>query len=663
MKDIFQWIFTPLAIIVLLLFILIVWKVYHPPYLTYQKQFKALLVQKAGPNAKVVKKFKYGVRQRWIKSLNRADRCETCHLGINDPRFKDAKEPFKTHPDLMTHDFEKFGCTICHAGQGRAVTLAAAHGPVANWPNGIYNADFMENSCAECHGVLSTNQMPVYAEGRALFNEDGCLGCHKVKGLKTTQVGPPLTDMGARVKADWLFRWIRSPGSYLPRARMPNYKFSDLQAADIASFLMENGHPQKLKLNGSYNNGKTILNESRCISCHSVGRVGGTIGPYLGKVATKLDAERLLQIITNPHKLWPGTKMPIFGFSASGAMDVATFMDQEYIDFDLTDKEIARQTARVDKADAAAGNKLIREYGCIGCHGEISGIKNEGKIGPELTSIGATHISHFEFGDIHVPEKDRTVPNWLYNKMLSPRLYQADLKMPYFHFKPNQAVALPTYLLSLKGDIQLPDNYKRPFEQEPCKYSPQGEFGWIIKKYRCLVCHKIYGNGGTMAPDLTWEGSRIKKNWLIGFMKLPYAIRPLLVERMPRFKVTDAECEAIYDYFHTTLLDNRVEDLAAESAGMPLNRPGIITKGRTLYSKYGCDACHTLNLSGGSIAPDLTHSGQRLRPAYVDLYLHNPKAFVTKSVEPVYRFSKPEIEALAAFIMSPKAKAGSKEKK
>jgi mono/diheme cytochrome c family protein len=653
MKDIFQWIFAPLALVVLLLFIVQVWKVYHPPYLSYQKQFKAMLVQKAGPDAKALK-FKYGVRQRWIAALNRADRCETCHLGSGDPRFKDAPEPFKTHPDFMRHDFEKFGCTVCHAGQGRAVTLAEAHGPVANWNKAIYHPDFMENSCAQCHGVLSRDQMPVYASGRSLFNELGCLGCHEVKGLGRTPVGPPLDDIGAWVKTDWLFRWIRSPRSYLPQARMPDYMFSDAQAAEIARFLMNNARPQHIVLNGSYDNGKKIFNESRCVSCHAVSGKGGTIGPDLGKIATKLEPARLLQIIINPHKFWPEITMPIYGFSDSEAMDVATFMEQEYIDFDLTDQQITSQKALVGKADAGAGQKLVQEYGCIGCHAKIRAIKDEGPIGPELTAIDVAHISHFDFGEIRVAPEDRTVPNWIYNKMLNPRLYKADLKMPSFYFKTDKAVAITTYLLSLKGDAQLPDSYRHPFEQAPPKYSPQGEFGRIIEKYRCLVCHKIYGNGGTMAPELTWEGSRVRKDWLISYMKTPYAIRPLLVERMPRFKISDAECDAIYDYFHTTLLDSRVEDLAAETAAWPLNRPEIIQAGKNLYAEHGCDACHAIDLKGGSIAPVLTNARNRLRTEYVDFYLRDPKAFVTRSVEPVYHFSQSEIEALTAFIVAPK---------
>ncbi len=654
MRDIFQWIFGPLVLVVILLFAGQIWKEYHPPYLEYQKQFKAMLVQKANPDAKSVQ-FNYGVRQRWIKALNRADRCETCHLGVSDPRFIDAKEPFKTHPDFMTHDFGKFGCTVCHAGQGRAVTLAAAHGPVENWNDALYHSSFIENSCPQCHGVLPTNKMPEYTHGKSLFNEDGCLGCHKVEGQKRTQVGPPLNIMGARVKTDWLFRWILAPRAYLPHTHMPDYTFSESQAANIAFFLTKDGLTQQLELTGSYENGKRIFNESRCLSCHTVGGVGGIIGPDLGKVATKLLPERLLQTITNPHKLWPETQMPIYGFTDSEALDVATFIDQEYIDFDLTDQQTAQQNTLVNKADAVAGRKLVQEYGCIGCHGKISGIKDEGEIGPDLTSIGNTHISHFEFGSVDLPPKDQTVPNWLYNKMLDPRLYKVDLKMPYFSNEPDKAIAVTTYLLSLKGELRVPNTYKHPFEQAPSTYSPQGEVGMIIDKFRCLVCHKIYGNGGTMAPELTWEGSRVQKDWLFRYMKNPSALRPLLVERMPRFKMTDAEIEALYNYFHSTLVDNRVEDLAVgEAMNMPHNQQEIIQVGSDLYYKNNCDACHTINLKGGAIAPDLTDSGKRLLTQFVEFYLHDPKAFVTQSVEPVYHFSKPEITALTAFIISHK---------
>ncbi len=654
MKDIFQRIFTPLVLVVLLLFIGQVRKAYYPSYLPYQKQFKKMSVPKIAPATKPVP-FKYGVRQRWIEALNRTDRCETCHLGIDNPGFEDATEPFKTHPDFMSHDFEKFGCTVCHGGQGSAVTFESAHGPVENWHDAIYHPNFMENSCAGCHGELSKTQMPVYTTGRFLFTEDGCLGCHKVKGQQRLQVGPPLENIGTWMKTDWLFRWIQSPQKYLSKTRMPDYKFSDLQSANIARFLLSNEKANDIGLSGSYDNGKNIFGESRCITCHAVYGKGGIIGPDLAKVSTKMVPERLEKIVNNPQKLWPQSKMPIFGFTDAESVDLATFMLQEYIDFDLTDEQIVRQTDLIRKADAATGKKLINENGCIGCHEKIDGVKNEGDIGPELTDVGITHISHFEFGGIDVAKKDRTVPNWIYNKMLNPRLYKKELNMPSFYFNTDTAAAVTTYLLSLKGDLRLPLEYKRPFEQPPIEYSPQGQFGVIVGQYRCLVCHKIYGNGGDMAPELTWEGSRAQKNWLINYMKMPDTIRPLLVERMPRFKISNAECEAIYNYCQTTLINNRVEKFTAEAAKMSLNQPDIILLGKNLYyNTYGCDACHTINLKGGSIAPDLTNSGKRLSTEWTVFYLHDPKVFVTQSVEPVYHFSDAEIEALTAFILSPK---------
>ena len=48
----------------------------------------------------------------------RIDRCKTCHLGIDNPDYADAEQPFSTHPDLdlyvgaeSVHPRDDFGCT------------------------------------------------------------------------------------------------------------------------------------------------------------------------------------------------------------------------------------------------------------------------------------------------------------------------------------------------------------------------------------------------------------------------------------------------------------------------------------------------------------------------------------------------------------------------
>src|SRR5579871_3247891 len=60
----------------------------------------------------------------------RVDRCVSCHIASDDPRFTSEKEPLKTHPysaamgDVYKnghwqrrHKFSEFGCTSCHDGQ------------------------------------------------------------------------------------------------------------------------------------------------------------------------------------------------------------------------------------------------------------------------------------------------------------------------------------------------------------------------------------------------------------------------------------------------------------------------------------------------------------------------------------------------------------------
>jgi cbb3-type cytochrome oxidase cytochrome c subunit len=156
-----------------------------------------------------------------------------------------------------------------------------------------------------------------------------------------------------------------------------------------------------------------------------------------------------------------------------------------------------------------------------------------------------------------------------------------------------------------------------------------------------------------MAPDLTSEGSRVKKEWLEKFMKAPDTIRPILVERMPPFKILDAEDQALYAYCRTTLVDNRVEDLTGAVSELRVNDPNLVLIGKKLFNeKYGCNACHQVGGKGGVIGPDLTRVGTRLKTDWIVYYLHNPKAFVGRSIEPVYNFAKEEIEALTAFLVN-----------
>ena len=592
--NVFQRIFPFLALLSLLMFIGQVWKNYDRPYLEYQRKFKELLDQKAA-GASNPAEFRFGFRQRWIKELDRVDRCETCHLGLEDPRFKDAPQPFTTHPVIAEHAYEKFGCTVCHGGQGWATTLEDAHGPTENWNTALYHDNFMENSCSLCHGEYIQNQAPVLFRGQTMFYEYGCRGCHKVDGKARTVIGPPLDEMGKRVKTDWMYRWLKGPKAYLALTKMPDPKFTQQEAADVAAFLLQGPGAESQEISGNHAKGKTTLLESRCVSCHTVEGKGGKTGPELARVSSKAYPERLFKVIKDPHALWPESKMPIFGFADEDIRNMVTFMAKEYTDLDLDEETVAEQIQLVNRASKERGRELVVKQGCIGCHAKIEEVKELGELGPDLTTFGVVHISFLDFGNIKVPHKDRTVPNWIYNKVKSPRLFKEGLKMPDYGFNEEQITAITTYMLSLKGK-EVPTSYTLPIGERPSDYDPQGAFGKILDKYRCMVCHKINGKGGEIANDLSQEGSRVQEQWILKFMKAPDTIRPLLEERMLPLKILDPEDEAVYAYCRTTLVTDKVEDQTELVRRMSLGDSDLIRKGEKLYyEKYGCNACHQIN--------------------------------------------------------------------
>jgi hypothetical protein len=142
--------------------------------------------------------FSTELKQIWLPQMNRVDRCISCHVVIEDPKFREKTNPLQAHPReyLNTHDPEKYGCTICHDGQGRAVNFkdAAADDPDTFWNKPLLRKPFIEANCYRCHVDL-LNQTPVYNHGKQKLETSGCLGCHKRDG-KGGFLGPEFRGIG-----------------------------------------------------------------------------------------------------------------------------------------------------------------------------------------------------------------------------------------------------------------------------------------------------------------------------------------------------------------------------------------------------------------------------------------------------------------------------------
>jgi len=103
----------------------------------------------------------------------------SCHMGIREPvtltaasmalkgkKPDDYARAFTSHPErdlLRIHDPDKFGCSPCHQGNGRATTsVEKAHGTYEHWLWPLFARGNMEAGCQTCHAadmVLVSNDV------------------------------------------------------------------------------------------------------------------------------------------------------------------------------------------------------------------------------------------------------------------------------------------------------------------------------------------------------------------------------------------------------------------------------------------------------------------------------------------------------------------------
>jgi cytochrome c1 len=610
--------------------------------------------------------FQGGIQQVWLPELSVVDRCNSCHVGLKEASLADVPtQPYRTHP-VIPHKLDQFGCTVCHRGQGAATTVAEAHSSTLAWEQPILPAKYIESSCGQCHrGSLPGT--PQLNQGRTLLAREGCLHCHTVKlpdgrTLKATDDPPSLSHIADKTTREWIFAWLKDPQAYASTATMPNFKLTDDDTRDISAFLIGNSTPLagdtatlSAKASSDPAAGPSLYGESFCASCHAVqnaaeNMVGGDVGPELTKVGNKVKPEWLQAWLRNPRAYDPETGMPHYRFNDSQVATLAGFLLAKS-DSDLLAK-VSLQPATPEQI--AHGKRLVTDYGCASCH-EIAGIKKPENFAPNLSQIGSKPVTQLVF----LPGMQHSLPDYIATKIKQPRAFGQGLKMPQYTFTPVQIDSLTTALLSLNDRSHtLPPALAVPGTPES-DYQPAGKAGKLMTDLACFSCHRINGHGGDMAPDLTWEGSSVQREWLVQFFKNPGTLRPSLIRRMPRFNLTDGEVNELTDYI-MTVYQNPVVDRDS----MPLSgySQGEVELGRQLfYGKYSCQGCHIVDTKTdkGYIGPTLTHVGSRLTGAWIYQWMKNPQSLRTGTAEPNRAMSDEDARALTAFLIS--QKGGSKE--
>jgi mono/diheme cytochrome c family protein len=352
----------------------------------------------------------------------------------------------------------------------------------------------------------------------------------------------------------------------------------------------------------------------------------------------------------DPQKYDPSTPMPQYRWSDAQLKLITAFLQSKSNADLLASVHLGAATS----SQIAHGKQLVVEYGCASCH-QIPGVPKPDNFGPNLSRIGSKPVVQLVF----LPGMKHTLSAYLAQKIKEPRSFGTSLRMPHYNFTPSQVDAVTTALLSLTDrSFNLPSSMRLPAAHET-NYRPAGQAGQIMTSLNCLSCHRINGRGGDMAPDLSWEGTAVQRQWLDDFLKNPNTLRPALIRRMPRFNLTDSERTILTDYIMTVYQNPAFQRDEMPLTGYPSE---LIEKGRQLfYSKYACQSCHIVNPTEdkGYIGPTLTKVGTRLNAAWIFHYLKDPQALRPGTVEPNQHISDDDARALTAFLMAQTTGAGS----
>jgi hypothetical protein len=640
-----------------------------------------------------------------VPEANIVDRCESCHMGAREPVKLSAaamalkgKKPdeyaraFTSHPEpdlLKTHDPDKFGCSPCHQGNGRATTsVEKAHGNYEHWLWPLFPRGNLEAGCQTCHAadmVLVTNDVGwTLSEGKDLFRQRGCVGCHRYEGYDKEP--EDLLSIAQQIKL-------------IEQEKKDNFKQTNylMKQADAAQSNDEanrlNDRAVALKVTNSKldlrivqldRTNKSLLQDMK------------KVGPNLKDIRLKLNRNWIPVWLKKPSAFRATTKMPDFRFNDQQIQSISAYLWQSALADPLPKHKLG---------SAGHGKELLDTRGCLACHSIGEGDQLQGgTFAANLTRVGEKDNYDYLVRWVH-NARERTRPYCPYEKKdIGPEDYKKkglpyvfDLGhskcpndghelevqnmtvMPSLRLSEQDAEDIATFLMMLKK--QEPSSYADASFMDDPKLKDEGK-KWI-RHFGCAGCHEISGleDEGRIGTELTTEGSKpierldfalltetaqrgghepitdpddlarlpegpAKQPWYDdkGFFERKLAepniwdqgkIKPEEEKlRMPNLHLTKEQVRALT----TFLMGSQESALPVIYQYKPLDYRRDIQEGWWIVRKYNCMGCHQLipgqKTSLMSLAryqeaqeqlpPKLLTEGARVDPQWLLHFLANP---------------------------------------
>ena len=661
------------------------------------------------------------IKQIHVIETDLVDRCESCHLGIREPITLTAatmggEKAFTSHPNpelLRIHDPDRFGCSPCHGGNGRAVySVTKAHGKYKHWLWPLYDRENVEAGCQQCHARdMVLEHAELLNQGKQLFRSRGCIGCHRFEGFDFDD---------ERERLETTRQQIRQ--LHIQEAEHEREIQRSIQAGDEAA---TNEEAQRLyaraeNLRVTISNLEAELEQLR-IHERSLMQRRKMIGPNLKEVRLKLRRDWIPVWLRNPPEFRPTTKMPAFRLEEAQVRAMAAFIWQN---------GLRAQLPRQPRGNPARGQELFETRGCLACHSMGEGEEMVGDtFAANLSRVGEKANYDYLVRWIHNP-RDRVRPYCRLEKRdLTPEDYarhglpfQFDLEhatcpndgaelrlnnmtvMPSLRLTWQEARDIASYLMTQRQ--QDPSEYAAAdFMDDPALFE-RGHF--LVRNFGCAGCHEIAGleDEGRIGTELTTEGNKPierldfalltheaeREGWYDhkGFFERKLADpavfdrgklkEPLERLRMPKPNLTPEEVNAV-----TTFLLGSVDpQFPDQYIYRPRDRRKDIQEGWWIITKYNCMGCHQIRIGQKSVLmtlpryqtpegrdqlpPTLIGAGARLNPEWLARFLENPALSASNlnrnSVRsylqvrmPTFHFSVSEIQRLVRFFTALSAQA------
>jgi len=643
-------------------------------------------------------------------SSNIVDRCESCHMGIREPVKLTAaamslpgKKPdeyaraFTSHPEpdlLKTHDPDKFACTPCHQGNGRATTsVEKAHGNYEHWLWPIFSPGNYEAGCQVCHSadmVVVTNDVGwVVSEGKDLFRQRGCVGCHRFEGYDKEpedliSVAQQIKQLDQEKKDN-----LKQAGELMKQADKAESNDEANRLNDRAVALKVTNSKLDLRIVQFDRSTKSLLQDMK------------KVGPNLKDIRLKLNKNWIPVWLKKPSDFRATTKMPNFRLNDDQIKAISAFIWQSA----LTDS-----VPKHKPGNAAHGKELFETRGCLACHSIGEGDQLQGgTFAANLTRVGEKDNYDYLVRWVHnarertrpyCPLEKKDIGPEDYKKKGLPYVFDLDHSrcpndghelqvqnmtvMPSLRLSPQDAEDVASYLITLKK--QEPSSYSDASFMDDPNLKAEGK-KWV-RHFGCAGCHEISGleEEGRIGTELTIEGSKpiermdfalltdiaqrggsepitdpddlarlpegpAKQPWYDqkGFFEHKLA-EPNIWDkgkdkpeteklRMPNLHLTKEQVRALT----TFLLGSQENPLPANYQYRPLDYRRDIQEGWWVVKKYNCMGCHQLipgqktSLMGMAhykdaqeqLPPKLLTEGARVDPEWLQRFLKNPSLSAT----------------------------------